>query len=51
MTQSSVLPAAQWRHGGMHGGFLAMEAAGYITGQVVGIDGGMLQEGFRYVLP
>ena len=31
--------------------FLAMEAAGYITGQVVGIDGGMLQEGFRYVLP
>jgi len=29
--------------------FLAMEAAGYITGQVVGIDGGMTQEGFRYV--
>ncbi|EOD13493.1 putative tropinone reductase [Emiliania huxleyi CCMP1516] len=29
--------------------FLAMRAAGYITGQVVGIDGGMMQEGFRYV--
>jgi len=28
--------------------FLAMEAAGYITGQVVGVDGGMMQEGFRY---
>ena len=28
--------------------FLAMEAAGYITGQIVGIDGGMMQEGFRY---
>ena len=27
--------------------FLAMPAAGYITGQVVGIDGGMMQEGFR----
>jgi len=28
--------------------FLAMDAAGYITGEVVGIDGGMLKEGFRY---
>ena len=28
--------------------FLAMDAAGYITGQVVGVDGGMMQEGFRY---
>jgi NAD(P)-dependent dehydrogenase (short-subunit alcohol dehydrogenase family) len=28
--------------------FLAMGAAGYITGQVVGVDGGMMQEGFRY---
>lgn len=28
--------------------FLAMDAAGYITGQVIGIDGGMVQEGFRY---
>jgi len=31
--------------------FLAMEAAGYITGQCVGIDGGMMQEGFRYTGP
>lgn len=29
--------------------FLAMDAASYITGQVVGVDGGMMQEGFRYV--
>mmetsp|Transcript_37668 Transcript_37668/g.69616 ORF Transcript_37668/g.69616 Transcript_37668/m.69616 type:complete len:336 (-) Transcript_37668:275-1282(-) len=29
--------------------FLAMPAAGYITGQVIGIDGGMMQEGFRYI--
>eukprot|EP00900_Chrysochromulina_parva_P017604 jgi/Chrpa1/25845/Chrysochromulina_OHIO_Genome00008554-RA len=28
--------------------FLAMPAAGYITGQVLGIDGAMMQEGFRY---
>ena len=28
--------------------FLAMEAAGYITGQIVGVDGGMMSEGFRY---
>jgi len=28
--------------------FLAMPAAGYISGQVVGIDGAMMQEGFRY---
>jgi Tropinone reductase 1 len=28
--------------------FLCMEAAGYITGQVLGIDGGMMSEGFRY---
>ena len=28
--------------------FLAMDAASYITGQVVGVDGGMMQEGFRY---
>jgi len=30
--------------------FLAMQAAGYVTGQVVGIDGGMMQEGFRYTV-
>jgi len=29
--------------------FLAMPASGYITGSVIGIDGGMLSEGFRYV--
>ena len=28
--------------------FLAMPAAGYVTGQVLGIDGAMMQEGFRY---
>jgi hypothetical protein len=28
--------------------FLAMDAAAYITGQVVGIDGGMMQVGFKY---
>lgn len=28
--------------------FLAMEASGYVTGQVVGVDGGMMSEGFRY---
>ena len=29
--------------------FLAMPAAGYISGQVVGIDGAMMQEGFKFV--
>lgn len=29
--------------------FLAMPAAGYVTGQVVGIDGAMPAEGFRYI--
>lgn len=29
--------------------FLAMPAAGYVTGQVVGIDGAMPADGFRYV--
>jgi len=29
--------------------FLAMPAAGYISGQVVGVDGAMMQEGFRYM--
>ncbi len=28
--------------------FLCMPAAGYVSGQVVGIDGAMMQEGFRY---
>ena len=29
--------------------FLAMPAAGYVSGQVLGIDGAMMQEGFKYV--
>ena len=29
--------------------FLAMPAAGYVSGQVIGIDGAMVQEGFKYV--
>ena len=29
--------------------FLAMPAAGYVSGQVVGIDGAMVQEGFKYI--
>ena len=29
--------------------FLAMPAAGYVTGQVIGVDGAMPAEGFRYV--
>jgi Tropinone reductase 1 len=29
--------------------FLSMDASSYITGQVVGVDGGMMQEGFRFV--
>ena len=28
--------------------FLCMDAAAYVTGEVVGIDGGMMKEGFRY---
>lgn len=28
--------------------FLAMPGAGYVSGQVVGIDGAMMQEGFLY---
>lgn len=28
--------------------FLCMPAAGYITGEIVGVDGGMMKEGFRY---
>jgi hypothetical protein len=26
-----------------------MPAAGYVSGQVIGIDGAMVQEGFKYV--
>ena len=29
--------------------FLAMPAAGWVSGQVIGIDGAFMQEGFRYV--
>ena len=28
--------------------FLAMPAAGYVTGQVVGVDGAMTVDGFRF---
>ena len=31
--------------------FLCMPAAGYVSGQVVGIDGAMMQEGFKYERP
>ena len=29
--------------------FLAMPAAGYISGEVIGVDGAMMKEGFRYM--
>ena len=29
--------------------FLCMPAAGYVSGQIIGIDGAFMQEGFRYV--
>ena len=28
--------------------FLCMPAAGYVSGQVIGVDGAMAREGFRY---
>ena len=28
--------------------FLCMPAAGYVSGQVIGVDGAMPREGFRY---
>ena len=31
--------------------FLAMPVAGYVNGQVIGIDGGFVQDGFQYAHP